>query len=165
MTLCNFGLMQVVYRSPLLLNSPMKPLTFKLFLALTLTLGVLGQSSAADYPNVLGTWERVSGSRATTGTEQNKLPPTMSASGDQGLQTMRIDEQKGGAFVGEATLATGEKYLLAGAFRKDGKRYVISSDIGVLSGELMGNELEACFTTLLTSVNIAGCYQLKKLSQ
>ncbi len=143
----------------------MKSLTFKFFLTLTLMLGVLGQPSAADYPNVLGTWEWVSGSRATTGTAQNQLPPAMSASGELGLQTLRISEQKGGAFVGEAKLATGERYLLAGAFRKDGKRYVISSDIGVLSGEVVGSELEVCFTTVLTNVNIAGCYQLRKLNQ
>jgi hypothetical protein len=29
----------------------------------------------------------------------------------------------------------------------------------------VGSELEVCFTTILTNVNIAGCYQLKKLNQ
>ena len=143
----------------------MKSLNFKFFLILTLMLSALGRSYAADYPGILGTWERVSGSRAVTGTVQNQVPAAMSTSGEPGLQTIRISEQNGGAFVGEAKLATGEIYLVAGAFRKDGKRYVISSDIGSLSGEVLGNELEVCFTTLLTNMNVAGCYQMKKLNQ
>lgn len=131
-------------------------------LLLILTFGMLNQAIATDYPNILGTWNRVSGSRAVTGTSQNQLLSVISDTSESGLQTLRISEQKNGAFIGEARLKGGETYLIAGAFRKDGKRYVISSDIGSLSGEVQGNELEACFTTLLTNINIAGCYQLKK---
>ena len=121
-----------------------------------------GQAFAADYPDMVGTWERVSGMRAVTGTSKNKQPAVLTPSGESGLQVIKVAEQKSGVFDGEATLVDGESYLIAGAFRRDGKRYVMSSDIGTLSGEVSGDEMEACFTTLLTSVNIAGCYQLKK---
>lgn len=118
---------------------------------------------AADYPNIVGTWERVSGMRAVTGTSQNKQAPVLTTSGESGLQMIRVADQKSGVFEGEAKLVGGENHLIAGAFRQDGKRYVISSDIGTLSGEVAGDVMEACFTTLLTNVNIAGCYQLKKI--
>ncbi len=121
------------------------------------------QAYAADYPNIVGTWERVSGMRAVTGTSQNKQTPVLTTAGESGLKMIKVSSQNSGVFEGEAKLVDGENHLIAGAFRKDGKRYVISSDIGTLSGEILGDEMEVCFTTLLTTVNIAGCYQMKKV--
>lgn len=135
----------------------------RLFITLLLTTLASSQVFAAEYPNIVGTWERVSGMRAVTGTAQNKQTAVLTSSGESGLKMIRIANQNSGVFDGEATLVGGEAHLVAGAFRKDGKRYIISSDIGTLSGEISGDEMEACFTTLLTTVNIAGCYQLKKI--
>ena len=140
----------------------MKLITSKFFLTLLLSLAASSQAYCADYPNIVGTWERMSGMRAVTGTAQNKQTPVLTSAGESGLKMIKISTQNSGVFEGEAKLVDGENHLIAGAFRKDGKRYVISSDIGTLSGEISGDEMEACFTTLLTTVNIAGCYQLKR---
>jgi hypothetical protein len=145
------------------MNLILKP--SRLTCVLLLCLGSLasGHAVGADYPNVVGTWERVSGMRAVTGTAQHKVPAVLTPDGESGLQQIVVAGQKSGVFDGQAKLVDGEHHLIAGAFRKDAKRFVISSDIGTLSGEIAGDEMEACFTTLLTSVNIAGCYQLKKV--
>ncbi len=140
----------------------MKLFTSKFALAVMLSLAGASQAYATDYPNIVGTWERVSGMRAMTGTAQNKQAPVLTAAGESGLKMLKVTSQISGVFEGEAKLVDGESHLIAGAIRKDGKRYVISSDIGTLSGEITGDEMEACFTTLLTTVNIAGCYQMKK---
>lgn len=141
----------------------MKSPVSRLGLTLLLTIAASSQAFAADYPNIAGTWERTSGMRAVTGTAQNKQAAVLTSSGESGLQMIRVAEQSSGVFAGEAQLVGGENHQIAGAFRKDGKRYVISSDIGTLSGEVSGDDMEACFTTLLTNVNIAGCYQLKRV--
>jgi len=124
-----------------------------------------GQACAEDYPNIVGTWERVTGMRAVRGTPQNKRAPVLTTKGESGLKVIKVTSQDSGVFEGEATLVDGENHFIAGAFRKDGKRYVMSSDIGALSGEVSGDEMEVCFTTLLTTINVAGCYQMKNLNK
>ena len=70
--------------------------------------------------------------RVVTGTSQNKQAHVLTAAGESGLKMIKISSQNSGVFEGEVKLVDGESHLIAGAFRKDGKRYVISSDIGAL---------------------------------
>jgi hypothetical protein len=131
-------------------------------IGIVLTLSVSSHALAAQPADLTGSWERVSGVRAVTGTVQHKRPTVLTTEGESGLKTLRILEQNGAAFAGEAQLVDGEPHLIAGALRQDGKNFVISSDIGALSGKTEGQHMEVCFTTLMTDINIAGCYQLKR---
>ena len=119
------------------------------------------QSDAAE---LIGTWERISGARAITGTMQNKSQIAPVIDSVAGLKTIRIEKQKDGAFYGQAKLANGDTSMIAGALRANKKNFVMSGDVGHLSGSIEGQMMDICFTTILPEINIAACYVLKKLN-
>ncbi len=136
------------------------------FLLALLPLMLITTTSNAqvDTAELVGTWERISGARAITGTMQNKSQIAPVIDGTDGLKSIRIEKQKDGAFYGKAQLMNGDTSMIAGALRNNKKNFVMSGDVGHLSGSIEDQVMDVCFTTILPEINIAACYVLKKIN-
>lgn len=143
--------------------SAFKVRTFLLTLIPLMLITTMGNAQA-DTDELVGTWERISGARAITGTMQNKSQIAPVIDGTDGLKSIRIEKQKDGAFYGKAQLMNGDSSMIAGALRNNKKNFVMSGDVGHLSGTIEDQVMDVCFTTILPEINIAACYVLKKIN-
>jgi len=127
--------------------------------------GISSTAFAADPTNIVGTWVPTAFSAASVGTPEaisatDKPATSHDASGGW---SVTVDTQDGGAFVGTVTGPSGKPKPLVGAFRLDGKRFVISTTSGAGTGEIDGDQLEVCWTDNIANLIAAGCtvYQRK----
>jgi hypothetical protein len=95
--------------------------------------GISSTAFAADPPNIVGTWVPVSYAGAyigTGGTAWNYV----------------IDKQDGAAFYGASRSPSGEASVFVGVFSPDGMHFWTSTGRGNHEGEIMGDQLEICWT-------------------
>lgn len=117
-------------------------------------------------PNIVGTWKptgqsavaRVGGSFAGW---SNDSAPKFKL---HYRPTVVVATQEGRGFAGYKVLADGSKDRFVGVFRHDGTHLITSSDNGRASGEILGNEIEWCWTDTLPKTNVAACDMLKKVA-
>jgi hypothetical protein len=114
---------------------------------------------AAEAPNVVGAWIPVEHSSVRIGPREG-LPTYSTASSTHDLHfawKLVITAQDGPAFAGYNTGPSGKPKDLVGVFRTDGVRFVMSTEGGAATGEVMGNKLEFCFTDAIPVYVAAGC--------
>jgi len=126
--------------------------------------GISSTAFAADPANIVGTWVPTALSAATVGTAAaisatDKPATSHDARGAWGLT---VDTQDGGAFVGTVTGPSGKPKPLVGAFRLDGKRFVISTTNGGGTGEIDGDQLEVCWSDNIPNLIAANCALYKR---
>ena len=124
---------------------------------------MVGSSVAADGPNLVGTWEAISGYWSQTGTDSNPAPAELSQKPVQ--QNIIIQAQQGNAFHGLTIRYSGESRNLAGVIGPDGKSLFFSIDYGAGTGLLSedGNQMRYCGTTLQLTRNFAFCTTFKRV--
>jgi len=120
---------------------------------------------AADPANIAGTWVPVSFASAhdgTAGVFDDAAKPSFVK--DPALAfTLTVDAQDGPAFSG--TWKGGPKgttRTVVGVFRMDGQRFVIATDTGDATGEVMGDQLEICWTDNIPNLIAAACTVYKR---
>jgi hypothetical protein len=113
-----------------------------------LTLVSIG-ASAADVPNVIGTWS-IANKRAPAAAEGS---PALSA--ELASLSIKIIRQEGDSFSGTIVGPKRQTERITGSFRRDGRTFVYSSEKTAGVGKVRGNEMEICRTD-------AGCALLTR---
>jgi len=112
-------------------------------------LAVLSTSAfAADLPNLVGTWIPIESSSGRVGPREG-LPTyaTPNLSHDAKIAwKLVIENQDGAAFDGHNVGPSGKAHSVVGVIRADGTRFVMATEGGSASGEVMGDLLEFCIT-------------------
>ena len=111
---------QLKFKARMLKTLAFKARAFLLTLLPLMLITTMGNAQA-DTAELVGTWERISGARAITGTMQNKSQIAPVIDGTDGLKSIRIEKQKDGAFYGKAQLMNGDTSMIAGALRNNKK--------------------------------------------
>ena len=103
---------------------------------------------AADPPNLVGTWIPVEHSGARVGPREGYATSTTPVlSHDLHLAwKLVIESQDGPAFAGHNMGPSGKSTQVVGVIRADGTRFVMATEGGSASGEIMGDRLEFCVT-------------------
>ena len=103
---------------------------------------------AADPPNLVGTWIPVEHSGARVGPREGYATSTTPVlSHDLHLAwKLVIESQDGPAFAGHNMGPSGKSTQVVGVVREDGTRFVMATDGGSASGEILGDRLEFCVT-------------------
>jgi hypothetical protein len=116
---------------------------------LAAVLAVLSTSAfAADLPNLVGSWIPVEYSSARVGPREG-LPTYATPNLGHDLKLawkLVIESQDGAAFAGHNTGPSGKPTAVVGVIRADGTRFVMATEGGSASGEIMGDRLEFCVT-------------------
>jgi hypothetical protein len=137
----------------------MRSLALAVFLA-----GISSTAFAADPAHITRTWVPTAFSGASIGTPDaisaTDKPDTVHDAGK--AWTLTVDAQDGGAFAGTSTGPDGKSGPIVGAFRLDGKRFVMSTTRGGASGEVDGDQLEVCWTDNIPNLIAAGCTVYKR---
>jgi len=110
--------------------------------------GISSTAFAADPPNIVGTWVPVSYAQAYAGSGGG-VPDSNKATfikGVTGAWNYVIDKQDGAAFSGASKSPSGEASVFVGVFGIDGKHFVTSTGRGNHEGEVVGDQLEICWT-------------------
>ena len=126
--------------------------------------GLSAPAFAADAPKVIGTWVPVSFTSAHDGTGgvfQDAEKPSFVKDAGEGW-TLTIDAQDGPAFSGTDKGPKGNSGTVVGVFRMDGQRFVMATDSGDATGEVMGDQLEICWTDNIPNLIGAGCTVYKR---
>jgi hypothetical protein len=103
---------------------------------------------AADTPNLVGSWVPVEYSSARVGPREG-LPTYTTPNLSHDLKVawkLVIESQDGSAFAGHNTGPSGRPTQVVGVIRADGTRFVMATEGGSASGEIMGDRLEFCVT-------------------
>ena len=121
--------------------------------------GISSTAFAADPADITGTWLPVAFSDAEVGTPEaiTAADKPVTKHDTAGAWTFTVDTQDGGAFAGSSLGPTGKPGVFVGAFRLDGKRFVLSTARGGASGEVVGDQLEVCWTDNIANLIAAGC--------
>lgn len=124
-------------------------------------------ATAADVPNLVGTWKAVDGEgvvvrygAATEHNEETKAPTIVSPSGQS--WTIVIEKQEGRAFHGHALSPKGKKETFVGVVHRDGEHVVIAGDDGELAGEIDDGKLDLCWTDDVPGRAVVACWLLAK---
>lgn len=112
-------------------------------------LAVLATSAfAAGPPNLVGTWVPVEYSSGRVGPREG-LPTYATPNLSHDLKIawkLVIESQDGAAFAGHNVGPSGKSTPVVGVIRPDGTRFVMATEGGNASGEIMGDRLEFCVT-------------------
>ena len=92
--------------------------------------------TAADFPNVIGTWMIANKGRPVTSYQAAELASL----------SVKIARQDGESFSGTIIGLKGKTERIVGAFRRDGSTFVYSSEKTAGTGRVQGNEMEICRT-------------------
>lgn len=135
----------------------------KLKTAIIATIFLQVGTAFAAAPNLVGTWEAVSGYWASTGTDSKPAPAELAQKPVQ--KKLVIQAQQGNAFNGASIRYTGESRLLAGVIAADGKSLLFSTDYGISSGSLSkdNSQINFCGTTIELNRNMAYCTTFQKV--
>jgi hypothetical protein len=114
---------------------------------------------AADAPNMIGTWSPTEHSSVRIGSSPNysaASKPLMTNGFGFGW-VLKIEQQDGRSFAGTAIGPKGKPGKFVGVFHRDGKRFVYSTDKGVGTGEVDGDEMEFCWNDSIPALVAAAC--------
>lgn len=103
---------------------------------------------AADLPDLVGTWVPVEYSSGRVGPREG-LPTYATPNLSHDLKIawkLVIERQDGPAFAGHNTGPSGKDTGVVGVIRADRTRFVMATEGGSASGEIMGDRLELCVT-------------------
>jgi hypothetical protein len=118
-------------------------------LVLAAFLALLSVPAFAAYPpNLVGTWIPVEHSGARVGPREGyttSTTPTLSHDLHLAWKLV-IESQDGPAFAGHNVGPSGKSTQVVGVVREDGTRFVMATEGGSASGEIMGDRLEFCVT-------------------
>jgi hypothetical protein len=103
---------------------------------------------AAEPPNVIGTWMIVNKRQSTTEAGSER-------SAELASLAIKIIRQDRDSFSGTIVGPKGKSERITGAFRRDGKMFVYSSEKTAGVGQIQGNEMQICRTD-------AGCALLTR---
>src|SRR5262245_14093132 len=92
--------------------------------------------NAADVPNVIGAWKVPDRERAATAYQQAQ---------DAAL-TVKIVRQDGESFSGTVLSLKGKTERIVGAFRRDARTFIYSSQRTAGMGKVQGDKMEICRT-------------------
>jgi hypothetical protein len=109
------------------------------------------EASAADVPNVIGTWS-IANKRAPAAAAAEGNP---ALSGELASLSIKIIRQEGDSFSGTIVGPKRQTEHITGSFRRDGRTFVYSSEKTAGVGKIRGNEMEICRTD-------AGCALLTR---
>ena len=132
----------------------------------------MGIANSAEYPNMRGTWEQVSIQSANSGTTDNPLPINFIHEVNPKRPTLLIiDKNEGPLFSGKRISGFASSdlaklsgtHLLVGAFKPDGKNFIMSEDADMGIGDVSDNMMNICHATILTTQNSAACLVYKKI--
>jgi len=119
---------------------------------------------AAEPPKILGHWVPVQFVSATLGTS-DALPastkPVFTTDPAKGW-SYDFDSQDGAAFSGKSKGPSGKSRYVVGAFRQDGKSFVMSTTNGNAAGEMEGDRIELCWTDNIPDFIGASCTVYKR---
>ena len=135
----------------------------------------LGCSSAiaVDYPNMIGTWEWVNRETIVGGTTNYPAKEVFTHLNGSNPPIWIIDKQEGPLFSGKRVNGTGlsapilnisegnENFVAV--FQSDGVNFIQSRDTFIGVGKVVGDTLDICIASILTTKNMAGCYIFKKI--
>ena len=126
--------------------------------------GLSATAFAADAPKVIGTWVPVSFASAHDGTGgvfDDAAKPSFVNDPGAGW-TLTIDAQDGPAFSGTDKGPKGNSGTFVGVFRMDGQRFVMATETGDATGEVMGDQLEVCWADNIPNLIGVGCTVYKR---
>src|SRR5882757_6689797 len=92
--------------------------------------------SAADFPNVIGTWSVSTRRHAETSGQAAEIASL----------SVKILRQDGDSFSGTVIGLKGKNERIVGAFRRDRRTFVYTSDKTAGVGQIQGNEMQICRT-------------------
>jgi hypothetical protein len=104
---------------------------------------------AAELPNVIGTWMIANKKPPTAGESSAENPAELAS------LAVKIVRQDRDSFSGTIVGPKGKSERITGAFRRDGKMFVYSSEKTAGVGQVQGNEMQICRTD-------AGCAVLTR---
>ena len=121
-----------------------------------------GIAFAAATPNLVGTWDAVSGYWSATGTESNPAPAEQFQKPVH--QKLIIAAQQEKTFNGNTFLYNGQSRFIAGVIGADGKSIILSSDNGSSAGSVNqdNNQISICGASILSTRNFAFCTVFKR---
>jgi hypothetical protein len=93
-------------------------------------------ATAADFPNVIGAWRVPERERSATRYQQAQ---------DAAL-TVNIVRQDGESFSGTVIALNGKTERIVGAFRRDARTFIYSSQRTAGMGKVQGDKMEICRT-------------------
>jgi hypothetical protein len=93
-------------------------------------------ATAADFPNVIGAWRVPERERSVTRYQQAQ---------DAAL-TVNIVRQDGESFSGTVIALNGKTERIVGAFRRDARTFIYSSQRTAGMGKVQGDKMEICRT-------------------
>ena len=109
------------------------------------------EASAADVPNVIGTWS-IANKRAPAAAAAEGNP---ALSGELASLSIKIIRQEGDSFSGTIVGPKRQTERITGSFRRDGRTFVYSSEKTAGVGKVRGNDMQICRTD-------AGCAMLTR---
>ena len=135
----------------------------KLVLAAVLVAGA-APALAAEPFNFVGTWIPVEHASARLGTSPAYDTTTQPSiiTDNSAAWSYVIDKQDGAAFAGTAHGPRSKTEAVVGVFRADGAHFVLSSDSGAATGEVVGDGVEICWTDNLPNYIGASCTTYKR---
>ena len=93
-------------------------------------------ANGADFPNVIGAWKVPESERSVTSYQKAQ---------DAAL-TVKIVRQDGESFSGTVIALNGKTERIVGAFRRDARTFIYSSQKTAGMGKVQGNKMEICRT-------------------
>ena len=132
------------------------------YFALATTLAFSPAASAADIPNIVGKWVYETAYSAENGTVSHEKPATLKPSAGGG-NLLVVEQQAGNVFAGHLIKLDGNKRYFAGAFTGDEKKVMMSTDFGIMLGEIDGGRFKFCVATTDFTINSVVCANLKKV--
>jgi hypothetical protein len=104
--------------------------------AITILALLPANASAADFPNLVGVWKVPDRERSATPYQQ----------ADDAALTVKIVRQDGDSFAGTVISLKGRTERIAGAFRRDARTFIFTSQRTAGMGKVQGNKMEICRT-------------------
>ena len=125
-----------------------------------LLVGISTTAFAADAPKIIGTWVPVSFTSAHDGTGgafADEPTPSFTKDPSEGW-TLTVDAQDGPAFSGTSKGGPkGTPGQFVGMFRMDGQRFIMSTDTGGATGQVIADQLEICWADNVPNLIAVGC--------
>jgi len=126
-------------------------------------------ASEVTVPDLVGTWKmsgqgHAAARQGSGSTHFDRMTvPTFEAPDER--WTFVFEVQKGRSFYGSATGPSGKSTSFVGVFRRDGRNFIVSSQSGIILGEMVGEDMEICFADNVPDWMAVNCAMLTRRAQ